>query len=67
MTAACLCGLPDTPFLRVDEVAAYFRVSRSTVYGWIQAGQLPAVRIGGTVRLPRAAVVALGIPSEREG
>lgn len=40
-----------TRFLTVGEVAAALRVSNMTVYRLINAGQLPAVRIGRSFRL----------------
>jgi excisionase family DNA binding protein len=41
----------QTRFLTVNEVAAVLRVSNMTVYRLINAGQLPAVRIGRSFRL----------------
>ncbi len=38
-------------FLTVTEVAADLRVSNMTVYRLINAGQLPAVRVGKSYRL----------------
>lgn len=43
-------------YLRVKDVAARFDVSPSTIYRAIEAGELEAVRIGGTVRIAVAAV-----------
>lgn len=43
-----------TRFLTVGEVAAVLRVSNMTVYRLINAGQLPAVRIGRSFRLRQA-------------
>jgi excisionase family DNA binding protein len=40
-----------TQFLTVGEVATVLRVSNMTVYRLINAGQLPAVRIGRSFRL----------------
>lgn len=40
-----------TRFLTVGEVAATLRVSTMTVYRLINAGQLPAVRIGRSFRV----------------
>jgi excisionase family DNA binding protein len=40
-----------TTFLTVGEVAGVLRVSTMTVYRLINAGQLPAVRIGRSFRL----------------
>ena len=38
-------------FLTVSEVAGALRVSNMTVYRLISAGELPAVRVGRSVRL----------------
>jgi excisionase family DNA binding protein len=40
-----------TRFLTVGEVARVLRISTMTVYRLINAGQLPAVRIGRSFRL----------------
>ncbi|HVF78817.1 MAG TPA: helix-turn-helix domain-containing protein [Solirubrobacteraceae bacterium] len=37
---------PARTLLTTREVAAQLGVGRSTVYRWITAGQLPAIRIG---------------------
>lgn len=34
------------------------RVSRMTVYRWVHAGELPAVRFGKSFRVPQAAAAA---------
>ena len=49
--------IPPKPLLRVDEVAAYFDVSRSVVYLWIDHGLLEAEKYLGTIRIPRESVV----------
>jgi excisionase family DNA binding protein len=41
----------NTRFLTVGEIATVLRVSNMTVYRLINAGQLPAVRIGRSFRL----------------
>ncbi len=41
----------STRFMTVGEVAAVLRVSTMTVYRLINAGQLPAVRIGRSFRV----------------
>ena len=48
--------LPDKELLRVEEVAAYFDVSRSTIYLWIDHGILTAEKIRGIIRIPRDSV-----------
>lgn len=39
--------------LTVDEVAAYLRVSRSTVWRWCQSRRVPAFKIGREWRISR--------------
>ena len=47
----------DEPiFYRPDEVAERLRLSRSKTYAAIQSGEIPSVRIGRSVRVPRAAL-----------
>lgn len=47
---------PRTKFLTVAEVADMLRVSRMTIYRWVHAGDMPAVRFGRSFRVPQAAV-----------
>lgn len=49
--------LPNKALLRPDEVAEYFDVKPRTVYGWISEGKIEAVKVGGTVRIKRQAVL----------
>lgn len=44
----------QTRFMTVGEVASVLRVSNMTVYRLINAGQLPAVRIGRSFRVREA-------------
>ncbi|MFH1147465.1 MAG: helix-turn-helix domain-containing protein [Pseudomonadota bacterium] len=49
-------NLPKRDLFRPDEVAAYFDLSVSTIYSWIDQGKLTAYRIGGsrgTIRITR--------------
>ena len=48
--------LSEIKFLTVAEVAAVMRVSRMTVYRLVHAGDLPAVRVGRSFRVPERAV-----------
>ena len=43
-------------FLTVAEVAAVMRVSKMTVYRLVHSGELPAVRVGRSFRVPEDAV-----------
>lgn len=51
-------ALAGVAFLTVAEVAAVMRVSKMTVYRLVHAGELPAVRIGRSFRVPEHAVHA---------
>jgi excisionase family DNA binding protein len=48
--------LGDVRFLTVAEVAAVMRVSKMTVYRLVHGGELPAVRVGRSFRVPEQAV-----------
>ncbi len=49
-------SLPDVRFLTVAEVADAMGVSRLTVYRLVHSGDLPAMRFGGSFRVPEWAV-----------
>jgi len=46
----------DVRFLTVAEVAGVMRVSKMTVYRLVHNGELPAVRVGRSFRVPEQAV-----------
>lgn len=48
--------LSEVRFLTVAEVASIMRVSKMTVYRLVHAGDLPAVRVGRSFRVPEDAV-----------
>lgn len=43
----------DQPLLTVAEVAEKLRLNQQTVRNWIDAGSLPAIRVGRRVRIKR--------------
>jgi len=47
---------PQRQFLTVAEVAARMRVSKMTVYRLVHGGELEAVRVGRSFRVPEDAV-----------
>jgi excisionase family DNA binding protein len=48
---------PQPPnLLTVAEVAAMMRVSKMTVYRLVHDGRLPALQVGRSFRIPRAAI-----------
>lgn len=48
--------LADVKFLTVAEVAELMRVSKMTVYRLVHSGDLTAVRVGRSFRVPERAV-----------
>ena len=48
--------LSEVKFLTVAEVAAAMRVSKMTVYRLVHSGELPAIRVGRSFRVPADAV-----------
>ena len=48
--------LAEVRFLTVAEVAAAMRVSKMTVYRLVHSGDMPAVRVGRSFRVPEQAV-----------
>ena len=48
--------LAQVRFLTVAEVAALMRVSKMTVYRLVHSGELTAVRVGRSFRVPEQAV-----------
>ena len=49
-------SLGQVRFLTVAEVASVMRVSKMTVYRLVHGGDLPAVRVGRSFRVPEQAV-----------
>jgi excisionase family DNA binding protein len=49
-------SLEQLEFLTVSEVAVYLRVARMTVYRMIDRGDLSAVRVGKSFRIPAQAL-----------
>ena len=47
---------PTVSFLTVTEVAAIMRVSKMTVYRLVHGGEMAAVRVGRSFRVPEPAV-----------
>ena len=49
--------------LKVGEVAAILRVGRNQLYQAVTRGEIPAVRIGRTIRIPKHALLDLLAPA----
>jgi excisionase family DNA binding protein len=51
----------DLPlFMNVEQAARVIGISRSSAYDAIRSGELPAVRFGRRLRVPREALLAIG-------
>ena len=64
--------LDDLPaVLTVEEMARVMRLSRGSAYEAVRTGAIPSIRIGRTIRIPRAALLVLlgevGPPPRRAG
>lgn len=46
-------GLPDTPVLTVEHVAAFLKLPRSTAYKACNDGVIPCARFGRHIRISR--------------
>jgi len=56
--------LPQKDLFRLDEVAIYLDVSKSTLYRWISDGipgngQLEVVKVGKGLRIKRATIIKI--------
>lgn len=51
-------NLSQKSLFRVDEVADYFNIAKSTVYLWIDHGILSAEKYNGTIRIPRESILS---------
>ena len=58
---------PRVRYLTVAEVADVMRVSKMTVYRLIHAGEMPAVRVGRSFRVPQDALDLYLASSNVEG
>jgi excisionase family DNA binding protein len=58
---------PRVRFLTVAEVAETMRVSKMTVYRLVHGGELPAIRVGRSFRVPQDALDAYLAASSVEG
>ena len=53
--------LPDKAYFRIDEIAEYWGVTERSVRSYIDNGNLKAVRVGGTIKIPREAVITFPV------
>lgn len=58
MTQPSESTLPAITWLKVEEVADYFRINKMSVYRMIESGTLAAVQIGRSYRIDQRAVEA---------
>lgn len=51
--------MSEVLLLRVAEAARLLACSRSQAYKLVQTGEIPAIRVGSSIRVPRAALERL--------
>ena len=51
--------IADSPVLTVEEAAVLLRISRGSAYEAVKTGQLPTLRIGRRLLVPRARLMAM--------
>jgi len=47
---------PESPVLTIDELSAYLKVKKSTLYNWVSEGKIPRnlyLKVGGSLRFRR--------------
>lgn len=49
----------NSKYLNVNHVAAEFNVNPKTVFRWCSAGELPHIKIGGSLRFKQSDLLAL--------
>ena len=55
-----MSALSDMPtVLTVEETARVLRIGRSAAYAAVRAGELPAIRVGRCLRVPRCRLAAM--------
>jgi len=57
--APVVLDLPDKPMFSVEEVAAILGVGRATAYQCANTGEIPALRLGRRLLIPRAALARI--------
>lgn len=50
--------LIDRDYYALKDIAEYYGMSERTVRRWVDAGDLPAVLVGGSLRIPRNSLYA---------
>ncbi len=59
--------MSEPSVLTVEEAAAVLRIGRSAAYTAVRCGDIPSVRLGRSLRVPRHQLEAmLGMPSEND-
>ncbi len=51
--------MPDSPVMTVEEAAKVLRISRNSAYEAVKRGEIPSLRLGRLIRVPRAAILKM--------
>ena len=50
--------MPEDKILKIEEVSAYLKIPRQTLYFWARAGQIPAMKVGKHWRFKKSSIEA---------
>ena len=48
--------MPKSPVMTVEKAAKVLRISRNSAYEAVKRGEIPSMRFGRLIRVPRAAI-----------
>ena len=48
--------MTESPVMTVEEAAKILRISRNSAYEAVKRGEIPSIRIGRLLRVPRAVI-----------
>jgi excisionase family DNA binding protein len=51
--------MTDSPVMTVEEAAEILRISRNSAYEAVKRGEIPSIRIGRLLRVPRAVILKM--------
>ena len=50
-------SIPNRQLLRIDEVASFFQITKTTVYNWYEDDKIKGTKINGILRIYRQSII----------